>query len=192
MSAPHETPIPGAAADLADRLAAMIPVLETGRLRLRAPRLTDFPVWADIVCSARGAHMMGPMTRDAAWDDFARLTVTWLLRGHGGWVVETREASDRVGVVLIGFEPGDQEPELGFALGADHEGKGYASEAATAARDHARDTLRLPSLVSYVDPANTRSLAVLHRLGARRDPAAEAAVDHGCHVYRHFGPEIAA
>lgn len=181
---PHETPIPGPAAHFAERLAAMIPVLDTDRLRLRAPRLTDFPIWADIVCSDRGAYMMGPMSRDEAWDDFARFCVTWLLRGHGGWVIDERATNSSVGMVLIGFEPGDREPELGFALSRGHEGKGFATEAARAARDHARITLRLPSLVSYVAPGNTRSLAVLRRLGASPD-----GIMAGAECWRHFTQE---
>lgn len=182
---PHETPIPGPAAHFAERMAAMIPVLETDRLRLRAPRLADFQIWAEIVCSERGTYMMGPMSREDAWDDFARLTVTWLLRGHGGWVIESKTAGrETLGVVLIGFEPGDREPELGFALRAAQEGKGYATEAARAARDYARTTLRLPSLVSYVAPGNARSLAVLRRLGASPD-----GITAGAECWRHFTQE---
>jgi RimJ/RimL family protein N-acetyltransferase len=47
-----------------------------------------------------------------------------------------------------------------------------------------------------VDPENLRSIAVAERLGARRDPEAEAAYagtpDEGVAVYRHPRPETAA
>jgi RimJ/RimL family protein N-acetyltransferase len=85
-----------------------------------------------------------------------------------------------VGFVLIGFEPGDLEPELGWLFLPAAEGQGYAAEAATAARHHALSVLGLPSLVSYIDPANDRSARLAARLGARRDGEVD-----GADVWRH-------
>jgi hypothetical protein len=45
MTRPHERPIPGPAADFAAALAALLPVIETDRPHLRAPRLQDFDAW---------------------------------------------------------------------------------------------------------------------------------------------------
>lgn len=183
MIAPHEAPAPaGPASALADRIAAQIPVIGTARLRLRPPRLADFQTYAAIACSDRAGFMGGPMTREEAWDDFARMCVVWLLRGHGAWMIVDKEGDATLGAVILGFEPGDREAELGFALLPEAEGRGIATEAATAVRDHARDVLRLPSLVSYIDPGNAASIGVATRLGAIRD-----AMDvEGCAVYRHF------
>jgi len=191
MSAPHETPVPGAAADYAAALGARLPVLDSPRLRLRVPVLGDFDLWARIVCGPAGVHLGGPFDRDEAFTDFAASLGLWLLRGHGLWTLTARETGAPLGFVLIGFEPGDHEPELGYLLAPEAEGQGLATEAARLVLDHAR-ALGLPSLVSYIDADNVRSAALARRLGARRDPAAEAALDHACHVYRHFGPEIAA
>lgn len=191
MTAPHETPIPGAAADFAAALAARLPVLESPRLRLRAPVLADFPLWADIFCGPAGVHLGGPFDRDEAFGEFAATMGLWLLRGHGLWTITARETSAALGFALIGFEPGDQEPELGWLLAPGAEGQGFATEAAALVLGHAR-ALGLPGLVSYIDADNPRSAAVARRLGARRDAGAEAAVNHACHAYRHFGPEIAA
>jgi RimJ/RimL family protein N-acetyltransferase len=179
---PHETaPPPGPAAALAGRIRDAIPPIETARLRLRAPRIEDFAVYAAIACSERARFMMGPMSREGAWDDFTRMCVTWLWRGHGAWMIEDRETGATRGVVLLGFEPGDREPELGFALAAGAEGRGIATEAAAAARDFARDVLGLPSLVSYIHPGNAASVAVAVRLGARPDGESD-----GMLVYRHL------
>ncbi|MEI6099669.1 MAG: GNAT family N-acetyltransferase, partial [Alphaproteobacteria bacterium] len=46
------------------------------------------------------------------------------------------------------------------------EGYGFATEAAAALRDWARRTLRHLQLVSYIDSANSRSIAVAKRMGA--------------------------
>ena len=44
------------------------------------------------------------------------------------------------------------------------------------------------TLVSYVEAGNQRSSRLAERLGARRDPAAEAAVGHQAQVFRHPAP----
>ena len=76
---------------------------------------------------------------------------------------------------------------MGWQLYEGFEGHGYATEAACALRDWAFGTLGLPTLVSYIGPGNSRSVAVAERLGASLDPAAPTQ-DEGDLVYRHFGP----
>ena len=176
----HEIAPAGAARDEAARIAAAVPVLSSARLTLRAPRIEDFPLYAEIVTGARAEGIGGPLSREEAWDDWMRLVGLWLMRGHGLWVMETSEA-EVAGFVLLGFEPGDQEPELGWFATEAHEGQGLVTEAALAVLAHARDTLRLPSLVSYIDPQNARSAAVARRLGARLDGQLD-----GAEIWRHL------
>jgi RimJ/RimL family protein N-acetyltransferase len=182
---PHERPAPGPAAAFAAALADRLPVLETARLRLRAPRLGDFDAWAEVLCGPAGPMLGGPFGRDAAFTEFAATVGLWLLRGHGVWTVEPRQGGDPLGFVLIGFEPGDAEPELGYLFRPGAEGRGDATEAAAAARDHAFGALALPSLVSCVASGNVRSGRVAERLGAVR----EATPDHTTFLYRHPRPE---
>lgn len=166
--APHEIAIPGPAADVAAALGAQLPVIETARLRLRAPNLADFEAWAEIFTGPAGPHLGGPFTRDEAFIEFATSCGLWLLRGHGVLTVEAKAGGDALGFVLIGFEPGDQEPELGYLFRPAAEGQGFATEAATALRDHAFDTLGMERLVSYIDPDNAGSVRVARRPGATR------------------------
>ncbi|MGP3698348.1 GNAT family N-acetyltransferase [Rhodobacter sp. NSM] len=184
MTQPWTHPLTCGAAMQAAGVASAVPELLTERLRLRAPRLEDFPTYARIVCSDRGIHVDGPMTPEQAWDDFCRMVATWLLRGHGVWSVEA--SAELLGFVLIGMEPGDPEPELGFLFTAEAEGQGHAQEAAEAARAHAFGALGLPSLVSCIAPENFRSRRLAERLGARPDPGT---LD-GVLVYRHPVPEM--
>ena len=187
---PHEIATPGPAADAAARMQAALPRLETARLILRAPRLEDFEIYARIGASDRGRHLVADNTdRAALWLDFTQMVATWLLRGHGVWTVEARTDGAVLGFVLIGFEPGDHEPELGYLFRETAEGRGYAQEAATAARDHALTTLALPGLVSTINPDNARSIRLATRLGAARDFPAEAAHGNTIRVYRHPTPE---
>lgn len=185
---PHEAPSTGAAAGFAGRMAGLIPRLETARTVLRAPRIEDFQEFAGIFLSERATHMVGDdeFDRRRAWFEFSHCVAGWLLRGHGMWTIEARDGGAVLGFVLVHMEPGDREPELGWLLTRDAEGHGYALEASRAARDHALGTLGLPSLVSYIDPANTRSIALAERLGAVRDDAAAAVLDTPVLVYRHL------
>ncbi len=185
MTPRHELPTPGPAEQIAEMFGALVPMIMTERFLLRAPRLSDFPACVEIACNPRGRFIGGPMSRDDAWDEFAKMCAGWVLHGHGGWTIEARQDTDVLGFVVLGLEPGDREVELGYALTETAEGRGVASESARAARDWAEHELGLTGLVSYIDPDNARSIAVAKRLGAERDSAAEAEIGDGTHVYRH-------
>jgi RimJ/RimL family protein N-acetyltransferase len=182
--APHEIAVPGPAADFAARLSAQLPVIETARLRLRAPSLADFDAWAEIFTGPAGPHLGGPFSRDEAFTEFAATCGLWLLRGHGVLTVEPKAGGATLGFVLIGFEPGDQEPELGYLFRPAAEGQGFATEAAAALRDHAFGPLGMGRLLSYIDPENAGSIRVARRLGATR-----TADFDGAQVWVHQTPD---
>lgn len=179
--------MPGLAADAAAALRAQLPVLTTERLTLRAPTLADFEPYRDILMSERAIHMDGPLSREGAWLDFSQCVANWLLRGHGLWVIEETATARVLGFTLICMETGDREPELGWFLLEEAEGQGFAMEAAQAAKAHGIRTLSLPSLVSYIDRVNTRSIALATRIGGWPDEdAADELGQDGVIVYRHW------
>ena len=167
--APHEIAIPGPAAHFAATLSGMLPEIETARLRLRAPRLSDFDAWSEILTGPAAPHLGGPFDRDEAFIEFLASCGTWLLRGHGPWTVEPKAGGDVLGFVLLGFEPGDAEPELGYLFRPSAEGRGYATEAVQAARTHAFTALGLDRVVSYIAPENAASSRLARRVGAVQD-----------------------
>ncbi len=181
---PWERPVTGPTSAIAGGIAALVPVIETERLILRAPRIEDFPIYARFMQDEPGALSPDAGADEAAWLDFCQLVAGWPLRGFGPWTMETRFNGDPVGAIVFNHEFGDPEPEIGWALTREAEGMGYATEGARAARTHIFGAMRFATLVSYIDPANARSIAVAERLGARRDPEAEAQLDD-CLVYRH-------
>lgn len=185
MNLPRCTLAPtGAAAKAAASHRASIPVLDTARLRLRAPTLDDLPAWTRIFAYWPGE----PMDAERAWTEFSYYTAGWLLHGHGLWSVELRDGT-LVGFVILGLEWDDEEPELGWMLLPEFEGKGYATEASEAARDFGLGLM--PTFVSYVDPENVASSRVAARLRAARDAAAEAGIlaasAETLQVWRHGG-----
>ena len=169
------------------------PVLTTDRLTLRGPAPDDFAAYAEFYGSERSAGMGGPLDRPTAWRAFAAELGHWMIHGYGLWRVEVTATGQVIGQVGFWNPLGWSEVEIGWAMYAGSEGKGYACEAATAARacvDHAFGPLGWDSVVSYIDPANARSIALAERLGASLDPQAPQPKP-GAHtlVYRHNRPE---
>lgn len=88
--------------------------------------------------------------------------------GLGKWAAVLRDTNELIG--YCGFTPqkmidGRAEVELGYRLAQAHWKKGHAIEAATAARDHAFQTLDIPRFIALIEPANQRSILIAERLG---------------------------
>lgn len=168
------------------------PTLETERLILRAPAQRDFPAWDAFGRSERATFIGGPFTPRDAWRSFANVVGHWVLRGWGEFVFCVKGSDAALGSAGPWYPEGWPEREIGWSLWrAEDEGQGYAFEAAQAARAHAFDVLGWQTAVSYIDPANARSIALAERLGAERDDAAPR-VDESDLVYRHPAPAGAA
>ncbi|MEM9098835.1 MAG: GNAT family N-acetyltransferase [Pseudomonadota bacterium] len=161
------------------------PVIETYRLRLRPHRAEDFEAWAAFLASDRSVHMGGPYSRKDAWYFFAAEVGEWPLYGYGAWAVEMADTGKFVGQVSVSKPDDYPELELGWAVLDTFEGQGIAYEAAIAARGFAFDTLGRASIVSYIDPENTRSIRLAERLGAEQDLDAPGQ-DATDLVYRHW------
>ena len=58
------------------------------------------------------------------------------------------------------------EPEIAWTMFAAAEGRGYAYEAALAARRYAYETLGFETIISLIADGNARSIALARRLGA--------------------------
>jgi len=166
-----------------------IPVINTERLTLRAPRLEDFEPYAAYFASDRAKLERGRRDRAGAWKEFSAVAGQWLLRGYGGFSIEDRASGGYLGEVGVFHEEHYPEPELGWMVVTAAEGRGIAYEAALAARRWAYRTLGLKTLVSYIDADNARSIRLAERLGASRDDEAPHPEDEPCLVYRHPGPE---
>lgn len=166
----------------------MIPTLTTDRLILRGPRREDFGPFAAFWASDRSVYEGGPRDMHGAWEDFAAGFGLWTIEGFGTWSVEERATGALAGIIGYFHPASFPELEIGWVVLDGFEGKGLAFEAAMAARDWGYATRGLTTLVSYIDPANARSIRLAERMGARRDNAAPG-VDTGDVVMRHPGPD---
>ncbi|PTT80987.1 hypothetical protein DBR42_18600 [Pelomonas sp. HMWF004] len=144
-------------------------ILRTERLVLReftpldAPfllRLVNEPGWL------RNINDPGVRTLDDAltWAE-GRLFKAYRELGHGFWAVQ-RSADDRlVGMCGLFKRPVLPEPDLGYALLAEHEGQGYAQEAARGCVAHARGVMGWRTLMAITAIDNPASVALLGKLG---------------------------
>jgi len=150
---------------------------------LRAHVADDFEPYAAVFASDH-ARFMEILDRRGAWGHFCSDIAQWALFGFGAWAVEDRATGAFLGQIAIQHPDHFPEIELGWFVLPQAQGQGLAFEAAQTARDWAFGPRGLDQLVSYIDSANARSIALAERLGAALDPNAERP-DPEDFVYRH-------
>ncbi|MEO1536651.1 MAG: GNAT family N-acetyltransferase [Pseudomonadota bacterium] len=164
--------------------AAAVPTLETERLILRAHTRADWEDYRPILMSDRAQYMDGKLDETGAWACFASELASWVLDDIGYWTAARKTDNKAVAFVGIMHPSAYPETELGWMTTEESEGKGFAYEAASAVLDWAFGPRGIPTLVSYIDRDNARSIALAERLGAARDDA--AAKSHPADVvFRH-------
>lgn len=108
-----------------------------------------------------------PMSRNEAqgWIEWSQRL--YREYGHGLWLVTLRDTGEFVGNCGLPAQnvEGVVQVEIGYLVRADLQGNGYATEAATACRDHARDILGLERLIAIINPDNVPSQRVAEKLG---------------------------
>ena len=168
-----------------------IPVLETARLTLRAPHLDDLKPMAAFFETERSHIVGGPRDAMGSYTSLVSRLGHWVLNGYGLWHIVEKASGCFIGWTGLIFAPAWSEPELGWTLFEEAEGKGYGFEAATAARNYGAHQQGLNGVISYIAPHNNRSIALAERLGARFESDA-ALLGKPCQIWRHPTLEAAA
>jgi RimJ/RimL family protein N-acetyltransferase len=161
--------------------------IETDRLNLRPWSISDFEALSEFYEDNSNAKYVGGVkNNDDAWRALATHIGHWELTGFGYWAVDEKSSGDFVGCVGLWKSIGWPELELGYWLMPEHQGKGFALEAAQRCRSYAKNVLEAESLVSYIDSANKPSIKLAVKMGASYETTIEL-LEHGPHqVYRHF------
>lgn len=144
--------------------------MQTERLILRQWQESDLqPFYALNSCPRVMEHFPATLTRAQSDALAAELQRRIDRDGWGLWAVEERDTGCFAGfvglnrpVVDLPFGPCT---EVGWRLASQYWGKGYATEAGTAALHFAFTELVLPDVVSFTSVSNRRSIAVMRRLG---------------------------
>jgi len=140
-----------------------IPVLETERLVLRAPRLEDAKAVAQLANDRRIAENTARIPHPYSLVDADKF-IAAVNRDDG----ETAFLITRENLVLgaIGIRlPEREPPELGYWLGVKFWGHGYATEAVRAVIDHAFGDLDYDALGADARVTNPASRRVLEKCG---------------------------
>jgi RimJ/RimL family protein N-acetyltransferase len=143
--------------------------LSTERLILRPWTLDDFEAFAAMSAEPEVMQFISkdgrPLTRFQAWQGFSATVGHWQLRGFGMFAVIERASGELVGRIGPWHPEGWPGLEVGWSLRSKYWGRGYATEAAAASMNFAFDELRQDKVISLIDEANVRSIAVAMRLG---------------------------
>jgi RimJ/RimL family protein N-acetyltransferase len=108
-----------------------------------------------------------PRTRDEALGWIGWNQSLYRDEGYGLWLITLRATGEFVGD--CGLTPqeieGTTELEVGYHVRAALQGRGYATEAAAACRDYARDVLTANRLIAIIHPSNIPSQRVAQKIG---------------------------
>jgi RimJ/RimL family protein N-acetyltransferase len=153
-----------------------VPVIDTARLRLRRHALADFPdcaaMWADPIVTRYIGGV--PASEHQVWARLLKYAGLWSLLGFGYWALEERATGRYIGE--LGFaefkralEPSiEGTPELGWALVSSASGRGYATEAVTAAVAWGEQRFGAGALTAcIISPDNLASIRVATKCGYR-------------------------
>lgn len=144
-------------------------IVETGRLRLREAtrddadfvlQLLNEPSWRTFIRE----HSISTVEQAADYLE-ERIISSYRSLGFGLWVVELRGGGFPTGICGLLKRDNLEDVDLGFAFLERFWGRGYAYEASRACLRYAARTLGTSRVLAITVAGNTRSIAVLERLG---------------------------
>lgn len=158
--------------------------LETERLVLREWQPADRAIYAQ--------YMADPITRRfypscltvAETNDVIDRYVSDLAANGFGFMAVERKSDcallgdvglSRIADPVRALLPGTPQIEIGWLLGREHWGKGYAPEAARAWLAYGFGAVNLTEIVAFTAVSNRPSQRVMEKIGMVRDPAADFA-----------------
>jgi RimJ/RimL family protein N-acetyltransferase len=126
-----------------------------------------------------------PKTRSEAQDWITRNRRRYCDHGFGLWIMNRRDNGEFVGDCGLTYQhvDGVDELEVGYHVRTDMQGNGYATEAAAASRDFARDVLGASRLIAIINPQNLPSQRVAAKIGLKIEKRATAPSDAEAVIY---------
>ncbi len=154
------------------------PVIETDRVLLRAPQMSDYPAWAEL--RAASQDFLVPWEPLWAPDELSRASFRRRIRhymrdmredvGYALFVYDICSTSLVGGITLCNVRRGvTQSCTLGYWVGATHARQGFMTAAVRAVVPFVFDSLELHRLEAACLPENTASMRLLERVGFKRE-----------------------
>lgn len=153
-----------------EKKAPHIVIIETERLLLREWAEADMAPFAEI---NRNERVMEYFPKLLSYDEtvafYNRITQEFAEYGFGLYAVELKSTGEFIGYVGfhrfdfdVEFSPGI---EIGWRLGCEYWNRGYATEAAMACLDYARERRWSGPVYSFTAVCNCRSERVMRKIG---------------------------
>lgn len=108
----------------------------------------------------------GVMHPNVTWRSMATMVGHWALRGYGMFSFIEKESGRWIGRGGPWNPHGWPQPEVGWGLTKDAQGKGYALEGAVACIDYVVETLGWRGVIHCIDKDNTPSKRLAEKLGS--------------------------
>jgi RimJ/RimL family protein N-acetyltransferase len=153
-----------------------VDTITTERLHLRPWSESDVDFFVQMNTDPEVVeYLPSPISEKESQQFVRRIQAHFTEYGYGLYALERREDAAFLGYTGLHWalfeSPFTPALEVGWRLARHAWGRGYATEAARACMTHAFVEKGISEIVSFTVPANTRSAAVMKRLGMTRNPA---------------------
>lgn len=155
----------------------ILPVICTARLQLRAFRTSDIPA----IVTLANDRVLAEMTLTMPHPYSEASARSWMRMHSGGeaglnsgrtyaMVRPNGDGTETlIGAVGLVIAPEHKRAEIGYWIGREHWGQGFATEAAGALLDHAFESLDIERVQAIHFAMNKASEGVIKKLGLRRE-----------------------
>ena len=154
------------------------PIIESERVMLRTPQMSDYPAWAELRASSR--EFLVPWEPRWAMDELTRASFRRRVRhyqrdlrediGYALFIYSVATGGLVGGVTLCNVRRGvAQSCTLGYWIGAQYAQQGYMTAAVRAVVPYVFVSLDLHRLEAACLPTNTASMRLLEKTGFRRE-----------------------
>lgn len=152
----------------------MTNIIETERLILRTWKKADAEPYFHINQDPRVTEcLLGPLTMEQVNDFIQSVNRHQDKHGYTLWAAELKATAEFMGFIGLNYTAWEAHftpaVEVGWRLGSQYWGKGYATEGAKASLDYGFQNCGLKEIVSFTVPANVRSIRVMEKIGLKRD-----------------------
>lgn len=154
------------------------PVIESERVMLRSPQMSDYAAWAELRASSR--EFLMPWEPLWATDELSRTSFRRRVRhyqrdlredvGYALFIFAAASGALVGGLTLCNVRRGvTQSCTLGYWVGAKYAQQGYMTAAVRAVVPFVFDSLELHRLEAACLPTNTASIRLLEKTGFKRE-----------------------
>jgi RimJ/RimL family protein N-acetyltransferase len=145
-------------------------IIQTPRLQLRELTFSDADFILELLNEEGFLRFIGDKgvrTLQDAREYIAKGPMDSYERNGFGLYATCLHDGTRIGICGLVKRDGLDVPDVGFAFLSRQCSKGYAVESAAAVLAHGREVLKLQRIVAITSPQNSKSIAVLEKIGLK-------------------------